>query len=94
MPTKFDNSLIQRECKNYSSRIQRIHNEIVAMVVGRQARIISNYNGQCYGHSKKSMKGKVITIKHVLIDSNNCYVSDGTCGQPYLNINEVEFLEG
>lgn len=38
---------------------------------GKQAIITSDYNGQDYGRSKKSMKGKQVVIKYVcFIDSN------------------------
>lgn len=40
--------------------------------IGRKIRIISTYNGQPYGRSKKSLKGTIQIIKYV-------YVSD-TCG--------------
>jgi len=92
--TEFSNSEIQRECKNYSQRIQSIHDEVSAMIVGRQAKILSDYNGQPHGYSKKSLKGKVITIKYVLIDSFGCQVWDGDWNHNcYIPITEIEFIE-
>jgi hypothetical protein len=91
---KFNNSEIQRECKVYAEKIKVIRDKVSEMLIGRQARIISNFNGQPYGTSKPSLKGKVITVKAISIDSYGCQVWDGNFDHVYLLIDEVEFLEG
>jgi len=60
---KFNNAEIRRECKVISEKIQSMHNRVSEMLVGRKARIISDFNGQACGQSKPSLKGKVITVK-------------------------------
>jgi hypothetical protein len=39
-----------------------------ALVVGRPVRILSDYNGQPYGRSKRSLKGETRTAERVVID--------------------------
>ena len=36
-----------------------------SLVIGRPVRIISDYNGQPYGRSRKSMKGREMTVERV-----------------------------
>src|ERR1700675_4293680 len=36
-----------------------------SLVIGRPVRILSDYNGQPYGRSKKSMKGREMTVERV-----------------------------
>lgn len=36
-----------------------------ALVVGRPVKIVSDYNGQPYGRSRKSMRGKVMTVERI-----------------------------
>jgi hypothetical protein len=36
-----------------------------ALVIGRPVRILSDYNGQPYGRSRKSMKGREMTVERV-----------------------------
>jgi hypothetical protein len=90
---KFNNAEIQRECKAYSDKIRSIHDRVSKMLVGRKARIISNFNGQPYGTSHKSLKGKIMTIKMVSVDETDCQVYDGQVSNCYLRMDEVEFLE-
>lgn len=91
---KFNNAEIQRECKIVSEKIQQMHNRVSEMLVGRKARIISDFNGQLHGTSKKSMQGSVITIKYISIDSNGCQVWNGDFGRNcFISVNEVEFLD-
>jgi len=90
--SKFDNGEIQRECKNYSDKIKVIHGMVSAMVVSRKAKVLSNFNGQMCGTSKPSMKGKIITIKQVHIDSLGCSLWDGNYDHCFIPIEEVEFI--
>jgi len=87
------NNNIQKECKEASSRIADISKVISGRIVGRKAKIISNFNGQCVGHSKPSLKDKTITIKSILIDSRECYLWDGNYNHYFIPIGEVEFLD-
>jgi len=90
---KFNNAEIQRECKVISEKIQSMHDRVSEMVVGRKARILSNFNGQACGRSKPSLKGKIITVKNVSIDSYGCQLWDGNYDHCFIPMDEVEFLD-
>jgi len=90
---QFTNSELKHEIVTYISKIKAIEVSVKEMLIGRQARIISDYNGQLYGHSKPSLRGKVITIKYASIDSLGCSVWDGDWNnRAYIGIDEIEFL--
>lgn len=91
---KLTNSEIQRECKVYSEKIKSIRDKVSNMLVGRQARILSNFNGQACGQSKPSLKGKLITVKAISIDSYDCQLWDGNFDHVYIPIEQVEFFGG
>jgi hypothetical protein len=42
-----------------------IQSRATALVIGRPVRIKSDYNGQPYGRSRKSMKGREMTVERV-----------------------------
>jgi hypothetical protein len=44
------------------------HRNARELLAGRNAKIISDYNGQPYGSSRKSMKGQVLAIEDVYFD--------------------------
>lgn len=90
---KFENSEIQRECKNYSIRIKAIQDMVSAMLVGKRVRIISDFNGQMYGTSKKSMKGREFVVESAHISHDACYVFSWKVSNVCIPIEEVEFLE-
>jgi len=91
---KFDNTEIQRECKTASFKITKIRNGLSEIMIGRKAKITSNYNGQsCGGRSKPSLKGKVITIKDVFIGSDSCQIWDGDINHCFIPVEEVEFID-
>lgn len=64
------------------------------ILVGRSIKILSDYNGQTYGKSKPSLKGKIKVIAHVSITDCRLYVAiEGflySCG---LEIEEWELVK-
>ena|SRR5271157_1663306 len=44
---------------------QNLQLKASALVIGRPVRILSDYNGQPYGRSRKSMKGREMTVERV-----------------------------
>lgn len=52
----------------------------VRALVGRKIKVLSDYNGQCYGSSKPSQKGKTLTIASASVNDSG-----------YLSIRPVEF---
>lgn len=62
---------------------------------GRHVNILSNYNGQDYGRSKKSLKGTEQVIAHAMVsDIHGVMISlEGyEYGCPFLEISEWELL--
>lgn len=92
MPT-VTNDNIQLECKNASDKIADLAKILSNRIIGRQAKIISDFNGQPVGSSRKSLRGKIITIKAVSVDSWGCDLWDGNFEHCYIPSREVEFLD-
>lgn len=60
---------------------------------GRKFRILSNYNGQPYGRSKRSMRGQILTVSFVSFDDEKAYIfPEGY--RLSLELREVEFIDG
>ena len=59
--------------KEAVSEVQRIERELAQAYVGRTATIVSNYNGQDYGSSRPSKRGKTVEICRVHIDASGVY---------------------
>lgn len=59
----------------------------------RRVKIKSNFNGQPYGHSKKSLKGEMFTVKSGFFDGFNgpCLFLDGISLS--IRVDDVEFLD-
>jgi len=62
------------------------------LLLNKEVRITSNFNGQPHGHSRPSLKGKVFSIKNVHLEGWQCSVWDGNYDHCYIDIREVEFL--
>lgn len=62
-----------------------------SLVVGRPVRILSDYNGQPYGRSRRSLKGETKTAERVVVDSQGIYLflRDERVSIP---VDEVEWL--
>jgi hypothetical protein len=75
-----------------SIRIHGIIEKVNAAYKGKKFKVISNYNGQPYGRSKKSMKGEILTVELIGFDNEKAYIFPE--GQRLsIGINEVEFME-
>jgi len=87
--------------KNKLSRVLELLTEMIesekgikALLIGRRVRIISNYNGQPYGHSKKPLTGLEFVIEGVQVDTlSGINLRAPTGHRLYLGIEEVEFLD-
>ncbi|QLJ16253.1 hypothetical protein H0H12_10150 [Pseudomonas putida] len=66
----------EEETRAAAQEIQRR----VRALVGRKIKVLSDYNGQCYGASKPSQKGKTLTIASASVNDSG-----------YLSIRPVEF---
>ena len=61
-PIKFD---LKEELAKLVREQDDLRMRASALVTGRPVRILSNYNGQPYGRSRKSMKGREMTVERV-----------------------------
>ncbi len=77
---------------DYCKQIKNIETLVRKDVIDKEVKIISNYNGQPYGSSKPSLKGKVFKIKDIIIDDKQIYFHNGNIDHCYISIHEVEFL--
>ncbi|ABY99326.1 hypothetical protein HMH05_03110 [Pseudomonas sp. SbB1] len=66
----------EEETRAAAQEIQRR----VRALVGRKIKVLSDYNGQCYGSSKPSQKGKTLTIASASVNDSG-----------YLTVRPVEF---
>lgn len=77
--------------KEFSDRVNPEREAIANSLIGQKVRILSNYNGQSYGRSRKSKKGTIQTIREAYFYGTSwaiCLVGEIRC----LGLNEVEFI--
>lgn len=72
-------------------KISEILAEVNNRYHGKQFRVLSNYNGQPYGRSKKSMKGEIFTVESIGFDNEGAYIFPKD-HRLAISISEVEFL--
>jgi hypothetical protein len=75
--------------------ISALSKQAAALLVGKRVRIISKYNGQQYGSSRKPLTGHEANVCSVSIDRFGCHVwLEGLhYGYPALELREVEFVD-
>lgn len=61
---------IKLQLSIYADRCKQAHKQASAVAVGRKAIIVSNFNGQPHGRSRKPLTGKVVTISSVSLYSD------------------------
>lgn len=59
---------LQESAALAEERIRKITAELNELFRGKQARIVSNYNGQPVGSSRRPLTGLVVTITSVEVD--------------------------
>lgn len=86
---------IHTQVKQAQREIKEIQDRIHKLLKGRTVRIISNYNGQPLGSSRKSWKGREGKIKEAHVNGRDCVVWLDINGysEPGLYLHELEFLE-
>jgi hypothetical protein len=77
-----------------ASEVKRLLDGLESRLKGRRVRILSNYNGQPWGSSKRSLKGKVLEVERIYYDGwPSCPVTLALKGHRlFIRFNEVEFL--
>ncbi len=74
--------------------INEIIGGVSAQVAGKEVTILSNFNGQPHGRSRKSLKGSVQKVKRATYDGGSLWLwleDDGQCWCA-IGVDEVEFL--
>lgn len=84
-------SEITRELKTAVLKIAKINQDAKELIQGREMKILSDYNGQPYGSSKPSLKGKIFRVESVSIEGDGCQLLPKGM-YVYLPIEEVEIL--
>jgi hypothetical protein len=68
MSTEFET--LELVARHYG-KVAEAYHDLKALLVGRSAKIMSDYNGQPYGSSKPSMKGQIKSITDVHLDAHS-----------------------
>lgn len=82
---------MNEKCKEFSDRFEALEEEANGFFRGKKVKIISNYNGQVYGASKKPLTGKTVTIRNVCLENGLSFGCEEL--RVYLGSDEVEFIE-
>ena len=89
-----ENQTIKDTVGLISQGVQTYQRQYQNLVVGRIVKIISDFNGQPYGNSKKNLKDTTFKVIHATIDDGGrCWLHDGDYNHTYIGIDEVEFME-
>jgi hypothetical protein len=65
---------IKRELKRLKLEAEILQLKADSLVIGRPVRILSDYNGQPYGRSRRSLRGETRTAERVHIDPHGIYL--------------------
>lgn len=82
---------IQNYLKVSLKKIQEMERIGASLVIGRKVEIVSPFNGQPYGSSRKSQKGKIKIVTGLHLDSGGVYLQiegERLC----IRLDEVRFL--
>jgi len=74
-----------------SVKIEGIVKAVNDAYQGKQFRIVSNYNAQPYGRSRKSKKGQILTVDSIGFDDARVHIFPKE-ERLALGLNEVEFI--
>jgi hypothetical protein len=87
-----DDKEIKHQLRRIKLEAEIIRLKANALVIGRPVRIISDYNGQPYGRSRRSLQGETRTVERAHIDTHGAtslFLRDERLSIP---VEEVEFL--
>jgi membrane protein implicated in regulation of membrane protease activity len=83
---------LKKDINNYIRDISKLKNIVRKKLKGRTIKIVSDYNGQPYGSSKKSIKGSIWRIKSVWFngDTWGVFIDGYSVGLCY---DEIEIID-
>jgi hypothetical protein len=64
---------IQRRLAELAAQCQKLHEEANALCKGKSVKVVSNFNGQEFGRSKKSLRGEALLIEYVCLYEDGRY---------------------
>lgn len=75
--------------------VRDLHAQFRLELTGKKIRVVSKYNGQHVGRSRKPLTGRILTINNVALDSGwPSHPAFGTDEERlYIGLDEVEFVE-
>ncbi len=71
--------------------VEKEERAVKLLLIGRKAKILSKFNDQQYGSSRKSLTGKVYSIKSIFYDEGNYLVKFDEC-DCYIHLDELEII--
>jgi len=78
-----------------NQQVRDLHAQFRAELTGKKIRVVSKYNGQRVGRSRKPLTGRILTINNVAVDSG--WPSHPAFGTEesglYIGLDEIEFVE-
>jgi hypothetical protein len=83
---------IKRELLSVFSEVKALQLKVDALVVGRPVRIMSDYNGQPYGRTRRSLRGETRTAERVHIDPHWGFSLFLRGERLSIKVDEVEWL--
>lgn len=84
----------RQEIRALMATIRQAQQGAALLLRGRKVRIVSDYNGQPYGHSRPSMRGRLgeIVLVHMTGEDCEVWLKDLQYGYPALSLSELEFI--
>lgn len=83
---------IKRELLKINAEMDTLQLKLDTLVAGRKIRVLSNYNGQPYGRSRKSLHGQVLTVERGSFHGHWGISFATEEERLYINEKEVEWL--
>jgi hypothetical protein len=83
---------LKAELLKAMQQVMEINQDAQEAIIGKKVRITSNYNGQPYGRSRPSLRGKIFTVSGVEIGARCTFLwlKDQRLS---IDLDDVEFVE-
>lgn len=81
----------KRELLRLLTAAKEIQLKLDALVAGRTVKVLSNYNGQPYGRSRRALTGQTLTIERCHIDTYSGLSFAVEEYRPFIREDEIEW---
>lgn len=94
VPSLPSDAQVKQELSLLAWQYRQLCDKATLVAVGRKVRIVSDFNGQPYGRSKKSLRGKILTINsvHLYQDDRVSFCCDDPSVQAGFDMLDMEFV--